>query len=100
MVANARIADLIRDGRPDEITDAIAEGEYFDMQTFTQGLIALVLAGTIDREVAANAATNRHDFLVMLERAEKRAGAEAAAALAEAEAEKEQAEEPQLRVAG
>jgi twitching motility protein PilT len=27
MVNNARIADLIREGRPDEITDAIAEGE-------------------------------------------------------------------------
>ncbi len=42
MVMNMRIADLIRDGRPDEITDAVAEGEYFQMQTFTQALIALV----------------------------------------------------------
>ena len=98
MVANARIADLIREGRPDEITDAIAEGEYFDMQTFTQALIALVLAGTIDRDVAANAATNRHDFLVMLERAEKQADVDAAAALAETEGE--QAEKSHLRVAG
>ena len=98
MVANARIADLIREGRPDEITDAIAEGEYFDMQTFTQALIALVLAGTIDRDVAANAATNRHDFLVMLERAEKQADADAAAALAKTEAEHEK--ESLLRVAG
>ena len=39
MVVNARIADLIREGRPDEITDAIAEGEYFGMQTFEQALI-------------------------------------------------------------
>ncbi|HEY2543955.1 MAG TPA: PilT/PilU family type 4a pilus ATPase, partial [Gaiellaceae bacterium] len=29
MVMNARIADLIREGRADEITDAVAEGEYF-----------------------------------------------------------------------
>src|SRR5579862_2406031 len=36
MVSNARIAELIRDGRPDEITDAVADGEYFDMQTFSQ----------------------------------------------------------------
>ena len=68
---NARIAELIREGRADEIPDAVAEGEYFGMQTFTQALIQLVLAGSIDREVAANAATHRHDFLVALERAEK-----------------------------
>jgi twitching motility protein PilT len=71
MVMNARIAELIREGRADEITDAVAEGEYFGMQTFTQALIQHVLAGSIDREVAANAATHRHDFLVALERAEK-----------------------------
>src|SRR5262249_39430129 len=69
MVTNSRIADLIRDGRPDEITDAVAEGEFFDMQTFSQALIKLVLDGDVDREVAANAATKRHDFLVALERA-------------------------------
>ena len=71
MVTNARIQDLIRENRPDEITDAIAAGEYFQMQTFAQSLIELVLSGVVDREVAANAATNRHDFLVALEQAEK-----------------------------
>jgi twitching motility protein PilT len=71
MVTNARIQDLIRENRPDEITDAIAAGEYFQMQTFAQSLIELVLAGVVDREVAANASTNRHDFLVALEQAEK-----------------------------
>ena len=71
MVTNARIQDLIRENRPDEITDAIAAGEFFQMQTFAQSLIELVLGGEVDRDVAANAATNRHDFLVALERAEK-----------------------------
>jgi len=71
MVTNARIQDLIREGRSDEITDAIEAGEYFQMQTFARSLIELVLAGTVDRETAANAATNRHDFMVALERAEK-----------------------------
>jgi twitching motility protein PilT len=79
MVMNSRIADLIREGRTEEITDAIAEGEFFEMQTFTQALIELVLAGAVEREVAANAATNRHDFLVSLEQAEKRKRAEDAA---------------------
>jgi len=71
MVSNSRIQDLIREDRPDEITDAIAAGEFFQMQTFAQSLITLVLSGEVDREVAANAATNRHDFLVALEQAEK-----------------------------
>ncbi|MCW2976149.1 MAG: twitching motility protein [Actinomycetia bacterium] len=86
MVMNARIADLIREGRADEITDAVAEGEFFQMQTFTQALIEHVLSGKVDADVAANAATNRHDFLVSLEQAAKRQRAEqAAAAAAEAQ---------------
>jgi twitching motility protein PilT len=79
MIVNARIADLIREGRPDEIPDAIAEGEFFLMQTFQMALIEAVVAGTIEREVAANAASNRHDFLVALERELKVRAAEAAA---------------------
>jgi twitching motility protein PilT len=79
MIVNARIADLIREGRPDEIPDAIAEGEFFLMQTFQQALIEAVLSGAIDREVAANAASNRHDFLVALERELKVRAAELAA---------------------
>jgi twitching motility protein PilT len=99
MVTNARIADLIRDGRPDEITDAVAEGEYFDMQTFSQSLIELVIDGRVEREVAANAATNKHDFLVALERAEKQAAVDVAAeAAAVAEPEDEPAEPSGLRV--
>jgi Tfp pilus assembly ATPase PilU len=85
MVTNARIADLIREARPDEISDAIDEGDFFDMQTFAEALIKLVLSGEIEREVAANASSNRHDFLVALERAEKQQGADEAAARRAAE---------------
>jgi twitching motility protein PilT len=84
MVVNARIADLIREDRVDEIEDAIADGAFFKMQTFTQALIALVLDGDVDREVAANAAGNKHDFLVALDRALKE----------RAEEERKAAEEP------
>src|SRR5215204_762795 len=90
MVTNARIADLIREARPDEIHDAIDEGEFFDMQTFSQALIKLVLSGEIDRDVAANASTNRHDFLVALERDEKQQTATDAAAQRAAEKAAEQ----------
>jgi twitching motility protein PilT len=75
MVNNSRIGDLIREQATEEIPDAIAEGQFFDMQTFTQALIELVVADEIDREVAANASTNRHDFLVSLDQALKRKAA-------------------------
>ena len=55
------------------------------MQSCAQMMIQLVLDGVVDRDVGANAATNRHDFLVALEAAEKiRQEAEEAAAQAEA----------------
>jgi twitching motility protein PilT len=68
MIANARISDLIREDRPDEITEAIAEGDFFEMQTFSKALIQLVVEDKVDREIAANAASNRHDFLIALDR--------------------------------
>jgi twitching motility protein PilT len=71
MITNSRIGDLIRENKPEEITDAIAEGEFFKMQTFQKALIDKVLDGTIDRDVAANASSSRHDFMVALEHAEK-----------------------------
>jgi twitching motility protein PilT len=71
MVTNARIADLIREGKAEEISDAIADGAFFQMQTFMQSLINLVLEKKVDKEIAANAASNRHDFLVALEHAMK-----------------------------
>jgi twitching motility protein PilT len=95
MITNARIADLIRENKPEEITDAIAEGEFFQMQTFQKALIDKVLDGTVDREVAANASSSRHDFMVALEYAEKAQAAgfdhtaSAAAMVAEPEAEPE-----------
>src|SRR5213079_2011279 len=75
MVNNARIAELIREAKTEEIPDAIAEGSFFHMQTFEQALIDLVLSDDVDREVASNAATNQHDFLVALDQALKRQAA-------------------------
>jgi twitching motility protein PilT len=71
MITNNRIADLIRDDKPAEISEAIAEGAFYEMQTISKALIDLVLADDIDREIAANAAPNRHDFLIALDHAEK-----------------------------
>jgi twitching motility protein PilT len=104
MVTNTRIADLIRDNEPEGITDAIEEGGFFDMQSFTRALIDHVVAGKVEEEVAANAATNRHDFLVTLERALKQQRADLAAEQKQQDdqqrQQREAAEEvPTLRVA-
>src|SRR5262249_9824968 len=76
MINNSRIEDLIRENRAEEIPEAINEGVFFDMQTMSSALIDLVLSGTVEREQAANAAPNRHDFLITLDRAEKARAAE------------------------
>jgi twitching motility protein PilT len=78
MVVNDRIADLIRENRPDELPGAMKDREYYDMRTLPQALIELALAGAIDRETAAGAAPNRHDFLLLLQHAEKARAAAAA----------------------
>jgi twitching motility protein PilT len=96
MVNNTRIADLIRDNQPESITDAIEEGAFFDMQSFTTALIEHVLAGRVDPEVAANAATNRHDFLVSLDRATKQQRAEIAAEEQQKQEEKARQAEPEV----
>jgi twitching motility protein PilT len=106
MITNARIADLIRENKPEEITDAIAEGDFAKMQTFSKALIEHVLSGDVDRDVAANASTNRHDFMVALEYAEKakaagldHAAATASVVAAEEDPEPEPEPEFELRLA-
>jgi twitching motility protein PilT len=95
MMNTARIADLIRDGETDKIEEALEDGEFHDMQSFSQHLVELVLAGLVDEETAANAATNRHDFEIAVQQAmrAKRVEDEKAAAEAEAEAAEETAAE-------
>jgi twitching motility protein PilT len=96
MVTNTRIADLIRENKPESITEAIEEGTFFDMQTFTMALIDLVVAGHVDQEVAANAATNRHDFMVTLERALKQKKFDIAVEEKQSKEEKEREAEPEV----
>jgi twitching motility protein PilT len=102
MVVNARIQDLVRDGKTEEIPDAIEEGVFFSMQTFMKALIDLVLAGEVERDVAANAASNRHDFLIALDRAlkEQAVAAEEEKPVEPAESDAAEQRRPTLRVAG
>ncbi len=79
MVVNDRIAELIRENRAEDIPAAIKDGSFYDMQSLPQALIDLTIAGHVSREDAANAAPNRHDFLIALAHVEKTLAAEAAA---------------------
>jgi twitching motility protein PilT len=70
MVNTARIADLIREPeKTDGITDAIEDGAFHHMQSFSQHLVQLVVDGLVDRETATAAATNSHDFEIAVEQA-------------------------------
>jgi twitching motility protein PilT len=93
MVNTARIADLIREGHTDEITEAIEDGDFHHMQSFSQHLVQLVLDGLVEEETAANAASNRHDFEIAVQQALRRKKHEETAA--EEAAAEEPAEEPE-----
>ncbi len=70
LVSNGRVRDLILD--PDKthmLHDLVAEGDFYGMQTFDQALLALYRAGLVDLEDARNAATNAHDFELVLRQA-------------------------------
>jgi len=74
MVATGRIQDLILN--PEEtgrITEVIAEGEFYGMQTFDQSLLKAVTAGDVSEEVAVEVASSPHDFKLMLSAQGRRA---------------------------
>jgi twitching motility protein PilT len=67
LVNSTRIRDMITEGRsPSEFHDAIAEGDYYGMQTFDQDLLSHVKAGRISMEDAIAWATSPHDFKLMM----------------------------------
>ncbi len=72
MINTARIAELISEpAKTDGIPKAIAEGAVHHMQSFMQHLVALVIDGQVEHEVAAAAASNRHDFELALQHARR-----------------------------
>src|SRR5688572_29591282 len=74
MVVTGRVQDLILN--PNEtgrITEVIAEGEYYGMQTFDQALLKHVTEGNITEEVAFETASSPHDFKLMLQAQGQRA---------------------------
>jgi twitching motility protein PilT len=68
MVVNGRIQQCIVDpARTGDISQIIAEGEYYGMQTFDQSLVSLLEQGVIDLRAAMVAASNPHDLKVILQ---------------------------------
>ena len=70
LVMTGRVRDLIVN--PDQthmIQQVIAEGEYYGMQTFDQSLLKLFRDGQIRLDDALAAASNPHDFQIMLRQA-------------------------------
>jgi twitching motility protein PilT len=68
-VRDARFAEAVAD--PDKTHDlpaVLEEGSWSGMQTFDQHLLALVQDGAVDVRTATMAASNPHDFGVMLRR--------------------------------
>jgi twitching motility protein PilT len=67
MAVTGRIQDLILN--PEEtgkISEVIAEGDFYGMQTFDQALLGYVSEGMVSEEVAMETASSPHDFKLML----------------------------------
>jgi twitching motility protein PilT len=67
MAVTGRIQDLILN--PEEtgrISEVIAEGDFYGMQTFDQALLGYVTEGIVSEEVALETASSPHDFKLML----------------------------------
>lgn len=67
MVMNGRIRDcILNPDKTHEIFDIMQEGSFYGMQTFDQALVNLYRAGLVSLEDARSAATNPHDFEIVL----------------------------------
>jgi len=65
LVMTARLREFVLDSdRTDLIPDAIAEGEYYGMQTFDQHLLQLYSDGVVSMDAALDAASSPHDFRI------------------------------------
>jgi twitching motility protein PilT len=74
MMVTGRIQDLILNpAETGKITEVIAEGDFYGMQTFDQALLDYVTKGLVSEEVAMQTATSPHDFKLMLASSGQRA---------------------------
>lgn len=68
MVTTGRIRDFIMEPtQTGQIQQAIAEGEYYGMQTFDQALLKLVAEDRVEYAEALTASSNTQDFKLMVQ---------------------------------
>ena len=68
MVTTGRIQDFIMDPtQTGQIQQAIAEGEYYGMQTFDQALLKLIEEDRVEYEEALKASSRPQDFKLMVQ---------------------------------
>jgi twitching motility protein PilT len=67
LINTGRVFDRIVDpATTDQIVDVIAEGDFYGMQTFDQSLVQLTKEGLVTEDEARRAASNPHDFDLMM----------------------------------
>ena len=66
LIATDRIKQMIRENRDNEITDAVAQGDIYGMQTFDQALLKLYKNGIATLEDVLTASTKPDDLKLMI----------------------------------
>jgi twitching motility protein PilT len=75
LVRTARIADLIREDRDNEIKDALEEGrEVYGTQTFDDALVDLVISKKVTKQEALRASSRPDDLELRIKKAELEMG--------------------------
>jgi twitching motility protein PilT len=62
-----RVHDAIKEGQVSLLTDIIAEGSFYGMQSFDQALYDAVVDGRVEMETALAFATKPHDFKLLVQ---------------------------------
>jgi twitching motility protein PilT len=71
LINTGRVAERIIDpNQTSTISEVMAEGDFYGMQTFDQALVKLVADGLATPDDAAAVASSRHDFMLALKQAQ------------------------------
>jgi twitching motility protein PilT len=65
--STGRVQDMIKDGDVSGLTEIIAEGAFYGMQSFDQALYAAVKDGRVTMDTAMSYATKPHDFKLLVQ---------------------------------
>jgi hypothetical protein len=74
LVINNNAAEALGEGKVDRLERIMSEGEYYEMQTFDQSLLALYRRGLVEREAALSAATYAPSLRLELEQVDRTKG--------------------------